>query len=492
MEPWRKNPSVYEINTWVWLWELSREMGYPITLGNIPDEKWDELAHLNIEAVWLMGVWERSPMGIDISNRNAGNLSGFRNALPDFTLADNVGSPYCVRRYMVDEHLGGNTALAVARRQMARRGMKLILDFIPNHLAHDHPWITESPGYFIRGDKNDLNTDPDTFIQYGENIFACGKDPFYPAWQDVLQVNAFDPGLREAVIETVTRISSQCDGLRCDMAMLMINDVFERTWGKQAGPRPVYDYWEELIPAVKRSNPDFIFIAEVYWNLEWQLQQQGFDYCYDKRLYDILEHETAQDITRYLMSDESYQSKLIRFIENHDEPRHVVAFQKGKNRAAVVISSTLPGAKLYHEGQFEGRKIKLPVFLRRRPDEPSDTALYGFIRKLLTTIHRPVFKEGQWQLCECTGWNNNDTFRNLLAWCWFNEDDRYLVVVNYSELPAQGHIMLPGNTLAGSNWRLADAITDVSFERNGDEMQNPGLYVALGPWENHFLRFFKI
>ena len=490
METWQKNPVVYEINTWVWLWELGRQLGYPVTLGNVPGEKWDELARLKIEAIWLMGVWERSPMGIAISNHHAGNLSDFHNALPDFTFADNVGSPYCVRGYNVDEQLGGNQGLAEARRQLARRGVRIILDFVPNHLAHDHPWVSESPDYFIHGTAADFKKDPISFEQIGDTIFACGRDPYFLAWQDVLQLNAFHPGLRAAAIETVVRISNQCDGVRCDMAMLLINKVFERTWGTRAGSLPVNEYWEELLPAVKRNNPDFIFIAEAYWDLEWELQQQGFDYCYDKRLYDRLEHDTAAGIRQHLMADAGYQSKMIRFIENHDEPRHVVAFQPGKNRAAVVVSSTLPGAKLYHEGQFEGRKIKLQVFLRRRPDEPADTDLFGFVEKLLSAIHHPVFKTGRWQLCSCTGWSDNSTFTNLLAWWWYNNDERYLVVVNYSAQPAQGNVHLPGNELRGSNWGLNDAITGVTFERNGDEMHDPGLYVSLGPWQNHFLRFY--
>ncbi len=493
MEPWKKNPVVYEINTWVWLRELSREQGYPVTLGNIPEEKWDEVSNLSIEAIWLMGVWERSPKGIDISNHNACNLADFRSALPDFSFEDNVGSPYCVHRYQVDEQLGGNQGLAIARNQLAQRGIKLILDFVPNHLACDHPWVTESPEYFIGGNKEDLRDDPNSFVMIGGTIFACGKDPYYPAWQDVLQLNAFNPELREAAIETVVKISGQCDGVRCDMAMLLMNDVFERTWGKRAGERPVYEFWEEMIPSVKRSNHDFIFIAEAYWDLEWKLQQQGFDYCYDKRLYDRLEHETAHAINQHLMAEPEYQSKLIRFIENHDELRHVVAFQQGKNRAAVVISSTLPGAKLYHEGQFEGRKVKLPVFLRRRPDEPADTALFGFVKRLLNAIHHPVFKTGTWQLCTSTGWSDNDSFQNLLSWCWYDADDRYLIVVNYSAQPAQGRIRMPANDLIRSNnWRLNDTLSDVNFERNGEEMNDHGLYVALGPWQNHFLRFYPM
>ena len=492
MEPWKKNPVVYEINTWVWLGELTNKAGIPITLANVPDETWDEMVHLKTEAIWLMGVWERSPRGISISNMHAGNLADFRGALPDFSFADNVGSPYCIRRYVVDEQLGGNEGLAMARAQLARRGIKLILDFVPNHLAHDHPWVMESPDYFIQGNKEDLRDDPVTFVQIGGTIFACGKDPYYPAWQDVLQINVFHPDLREAVIETAVQIAGQCDGIRCDMAMLVINDIFKQTWGKRAGSQPEYEYWTELIPAVKRRNADFIFIAEAYWDMEWTLQQQGFDYCYDKRLYDRLEHDNAQNIRLHLLADTGYQSKMIRFIENHDEPRHVVAFQKGKNRAAVVISSTLPGAKLYHEGQFEGRKVKLPVFLRRRPDEPVDADLYSFVLRLLNAIHHPAFKEGYWQLCECIGWHDNDSYQNLLAWCWCDTDNRFLITVNYSDQPAQGRVRLPGSELQGQNWRLNDLLCEVTFERGGSEMHNEGLYVALGPWQYHFLRFFPM
>ncbi len=486
-----KNPVIYEINTWVWLHEMGQQLQFPVTLANVPAEKWDEIRNLKVDAVWLMGVWERSPRGIAISNAHAGNLADFRQALPDFTFADNVGSPYCVRRYAADAQLGGDEGLAIARDQLARRGIKLILDFVPNHLAHDHRWVDESPEFFITGNKEDLRDDPVTYVQINGNIYACGKDPFYPAWQDVLQVNAFHPELRVAMIETVTRLASQCDGVRCDMAMLMLNDVFAKTWGKRAGPEPVLDYWEELIAAVKRSNRDFIFIAEAYWDTEWKLQQMGFDYCYDKRLYDRLEYASAMEIRLHLQADPDYQSKLIRFIENHDEPRHVVAFQAGKNRAATVISSTLPGAKLYHEGQFDGRKVKLPVFLCRRPDERADFELRAFCQRLLGAIAHPVFHHGNWQLCECSGWPDNDSFKHLLAWCWCNGNDRFLIVVNYAPKRTQGLVRFSGRELENQNWRLRDSLTEVTLERSGNELHNPGLFVALGPWDCHFLQFFQ-
>lgn len=491
MDPWKKHPAIFEINTWVWLNEMSRQLHFPVTLANVPDSKWDELARFHVEAVWLMGVWERSPRGIEISSHHAGNLADFRQALPDFILADNVGSPYCVRRYDVDAQLGGNEGLAVAREKLARNGIRLILDFVPNHLAHDHPWVEESSGYFIPGTSADLRNDPVTYVKIKGHILACGKDPYYPAWQDVLQVNAFHPGLREAMIETVTRIAGQCDGVRCDMAMLVMNDIFESTWGTRAGARPETDFWEVLIPAVKRSNHDFIFIAEAYWDREWALQQQGFDYCYDKRLYDRLEQGGTPGIRLHLQADIAYQSKLVRFIENHDEPRQSSAFLPGKDRAAAVIISTLPGARLYHEGQFEGRKIKLPVFLRRRQDETVDDDLKAFYLRLLDAAGHPVFQYGSWQLCDCSGWSDNNSFENLLAWSWSDDHDFFMIVINYAPVPSQGRVRPPCRGLGSGNWLLKDLLSGIAFPRNGDEIQNKGLFVSLDPWQFHFFRFYR-
>ena len=155
-----------------------------------------------------------------------------------------------------------------------------------------------------------------------------------------------------------------------------------------------------MISAVKKIVPDFLFIAEAYWDLEWELQQKGFDFCYDKRLYDRLEHENAESVRLHLCADLAYQEKLLRFLENHDEPRAAAAFPAEKERAAAIVTSTLPGARMFHEGQFEGRKVRLPVFLGRRPEEPVDTELLDFYRKLLAAINSPVFREGQWSLCE--------------------------------------------------------------------------------------------
>ena len=271
----------------------------------------------------------------------------------------------------------------------------------------------------------------------GGHVFACGRDPFFPAWPDVLQLNAFNEGLRAAVTETVNSIAGQCDGVRCDMAMLVMNEIFQRTWGERAGARPAGEYWPELIGAVRKTHPGFLFMAEAYWDLEWELQQQGFDYCYDKKLYDRLEHGPAENVRLHLCADMAYQERLVRFIENHDEPRAAAAFSAEKGRAAAVLAATLPGAALLHEGQFEGRKMRLPVFLARRPDEPTDKALRAFYATLLEAIAQEGLRSGRVAPLRAGGVAGQQELPERRRLVLGGENKRHLVVVNLGEGAAQ-------------------------------------------------------
>jgi len=486
---WPKHPIIYEINTWVWLNELSRRYKKSITLDSIPESEWDAIADLQVDAVWLMGVWERSPAGIRIARELPVLQEEYRHALPGFTTEDIAGSPYCVHCYVVDEHLGGPKALAKARKELAKRGMRLILDFVPNHVAPDHPWVLEHPEYFIQGSADDCARAPQEFFRAGDKIIACGRDPYFPPWTDTAQVNAFHPGMRTAAIQTVSSIAAQCDGMRCDMAMLLINNIFEKTWGQRAGKRPETEYWQEILQAVRKTYPETLFMAEAYWGLEWELQQQGFNYCHDKRLYDRMVHESAESVRQHLFADLSYQGKLVRFIENHDEPRAAATFAPQQQRAAAVTILTLPGAKLLHEGQFAGCRVKLPVQLGRRPLEPADGGLQTFYQKLLKAVNSKAFRKGEWQLCERSGWPDNQSYKNLVAWCWSHGDERYLIIINLQNARSQGRVLLCGDELSGRMWQLTDIFTNEVYERYGSEMLQSGLFVDLAPWGVHFLSF---
>ncbi len=485
----RQPPVIYEINTWVWLGELGNEYGDSITLANIPPGELDAIAEVGADAIWFMGVWERSPEGIRISSQDANLQADFQRALPDYRPEDNVGSPYCVRQYRVDEHLGGPEGLAAARRELARRGLGLILDFVPNHIAPDHPWVIQHPEYLVLGSGEDLRRAPNEFFDAGGKVIAHGRDPYFPPWRDVVQINAFNAGLRAAVIDTVGGIAAQCDGVRCDMAMLLISDIFARTWGSLAGPRPHTEYWADVISAVKREHPDFRFIAEAYWDLEWTLQQQGFDYCYDKRLYDRLEHDGAESVQGHLQAGLDYQNRLVRFIENHDEPRAAATFSPEKQRAAAVVITTTPGAKLFHEGQFEGRKVRVPVFLARRPAEPVDGSLQAFYRRLLGATRGLGLLQGEWQLCAVNGWPDNQSCRNIMAWTWRQADKRTLVAVNLSDRQSQALVQLPWPVSDRQSWRLTDLLSRDVYEREGRDLSTNGLYVDLPAWHYHLLDF---
>ena len=240
--------------------------------------------------------------------------------------------------------------------------------------------------------------------------------------------------------------------------MLMLNDVFRQAWSARAGRRLPTEYWQDLIPGVKARYPDVLFIAEAYWDLEYELMQKGFDYCYDKGLYDRLVHDDAESVRAYLTAGLDYQDRLVRFIENHDEPRAAATLSGPKEHAAAIVVATAPGAKLIYDGQIEGRKVKLPVFLARRPAEPRDDALIAFYRSLLSTIHADLFHEGEWHLCERYGWPDNASFHDIRRWgCWL-AGERTLVVVNLADHRSQAMVQLPWDDLRGRTWRLVETL----------------------------------
>jgi len=485
---WPADPVIYEINTAVWLEALARACGRPVTLADVPAVDWDAVCLDGVDAIWLMGVWARSPAGLDIARDNVDLMGSLRGALPDLTDADVIGSPYCVRDYAVEPAFGGPDGLAMARAALASRGKRLILDYVPNHVAPDHGWVVDHPDRFISGDDADLASDPQAWLRVGDHVLAHGRDPYFPPWPDVVQLNAFSRGTRQATADTLGEIAEQCDGIRCDMAMLMTNNVFAKTWGAYAGSEPVDDFWPTVIAALRHRHPGTVLIAEAYWDMEWELQQQGFDFCYDKRLYDRLVESDVEGVRAHLRADVTYQSRLLRFLENHDEPRVATRLTPEAEHAAALMIATLPGATLWHEGQFEGRRVRPPVFLTRRPDEPIDADLTTWYRRMLATLSAVDLRSGRWRLLDTGGWPDNDSHRALLAWSWGEvRDDRHLIVVNASASPAQGRVALPWTDLGDRRCRLVDLMTGLELIRDGSELLDPGLYVSLDGWRFHVL-----
>jgi glycosidase len=477
-------PLLYQINIRVWLTELSRQLGRRATLDDIPDGELDRLAELGFDWIWLLSVWQTGPQARQVSRTHAGWRKEFQETLPDLTDDDIPGSGFAITGYTVHEQLGGDAALAHLRERLAKRKLKLMLDFVPNHMGLGHPWVEDHPEYFIQGSEHDLARAPQNYTwakrQRGDLLLAHGRDPYFDGWPDTLQLNYANPDAQEAMIGELTRIAGQCDGVRCDMAMLVLPDVFERTWGKRA---PLF--WPTATQRARERNPEFTFMAEVYWDLEWTLQQQGFDYAYDKRLYDRLRDRHARPVREHFHAGLDFQDKLARFLENHDEPRAAATFPHGMHEAAAVITFFSPGLRFFHQGQFEGRTKRISPHLGRGPDEPTDEAIQSFYERLLALLKQPVLRRGNWQLLECTpGWEGNWSHDCFVVFAWQNSaGERLVVAVNYAENQSQCHVRLPFADLGGKTWRLQDQLTSAGYDWNGDDLAGRGLFLDLAPWQ---------
>lgn len=477
-------PVLYQINTRVWLTELSRQLGRAATLDDIPDTELDRLAEQGFNWVWFLSVWQTGPGAQQVSRSNVEWRHEFQDTLPDLQEDDIAGSGFAITSYTVHQNLGGDAALARLRQRMQKRGLKLMLDFVPNHMGLDHPWIEEHPDYFIAGTEADLASAPQNFTRVnhkdGKRIFAFGRDPYFSGWPDTLQLNYANPALQEAMIGELTRIAGQCDGVRCDMAMLVLPEVFERTWGHRA---PLF--WPAATQRVREKVPGFLFMAEVYWDLEWTLQQQGFDYAYDKRLYDRLRDGHARPVREHFHAELAYQNHLARFLENHDEPRAAATFTTDMHQAAAVLTFLSTGLKFFHQGQFEGRRKRISPHLVRGPIETIDEDLRDFYDRLLKVLRLPAVRDGEWRLLECTpGWDGNWTNDCFVVFGWQSPTGENLVVaVNYAPNQSQCHVPLPFANLAGRKWQLSDQLSTAHYEWNGDDLNGRGLFLDLAPWQ---------
>ncbi len=485
-------PSLYQINTRVWLTELSRGLGRPATLDDIPDAELDRLAGMGFDWAWFLSVWQTGPTGQWISRANPVWRREFKETLPDLKEEDIAGSGFAITGYGVHERLGGDAALARLRERLRRRGLRLLLDFVPNHTALDHPWVEDHPDYYVRATEVDLAREPQNYTRLKrkgrEVILAYGRDPYFPGWPDTLQLNYGNPATQEAMIGELLKVAGQCDGVRCDMAMLVLSEVFHRTWGVASQP-----FWTKATRAVREQHPDFRFMAEVYWDLEWTLQQKGFDYTYDKRLYDRLREGHARPVREHFQAGMDYQDKLARFLENHDEPRAVATFPPESHEAAAVITFCSPGLRFFHQGQFEGRTKRISPHLVRGPEEPIHGKLKQFYDRLLTLLHRPALRDGQWQLLECSpAWEGNGTWDCFLAFSWRGpEGERLIAAVNYAPNQSQCYVRLPFDELKGCRWSLEDQIGNAAYVRDGSDLESRGLYLDESPWRAYVFSLSK-
>jgi glycosidase len=343
-------------------------------LRQLADAHVDRAADLGFDWIWPMGVWRTGAASVALS----------RTLAPDFE-----GSPYAIADYVVADDLGGDAALDDFVARARARGLRVMADFVPNHVAVDSPLLDAHPEWAIHWNPDLRDAHPADYFDHPKGRIAHGKDPWFAGWTDTAQLDYTHPGLRAHQIDVLRRIAARVDGVRCDMAMLVLRDQVHRQWFPRVD-RAAFDaawpdeLWREAIAAVRAEHPDFRFMAEVYWDKEPELQWLGFEHTYDKKLYDLLAHGRPAD----------YLVRTVHFLENHDEERAAVRFGR-RARPSALVSFAVPGAVFVHEGQMQGLREKLPV-QRREPlqAETPDAELEAFYARLLRCVKGPLYRQG--------------------------------------------------------------------------------------------------
>lgn len=477
------NPILYEINTRCWLRELSDAAGHDINLDDVPETEFARWRKLGFTHIWLMGVWATGPKCRAMALKEPNLIHAYDQIIPGWREEDVGGSPYAIADYKVPRALGGDSGLRTFREKLHAHGLKLILDFVPNHLGLDHAWLREQPDLFVQSPVEV----PGTFAQEtvtGIRWLANGKDPYFLPWNDTVQLDYRRVSARAAMRDLLLSVADRCDGVRCDMAMLLLNEVFAKTWENfpYAAEIPEQEFWADAIPAVKTGRPDFLFLAEVYWDLEGRMQELGFDYTYDKRLYDELFWRNGPGAqARLLGLSRDFLARCAHFLENHDEPRIASQLSPVEQRAAALAILGLPGMRFLHEGQLTGAKVKIPVQLARRSVEPVNDEVAKIYDTLLPAIKSSAVGQGEGQLlAPREAWPGNPTTQNFLIAQWQTQSPAFdLVVVNLAPHRSQCYAPLTVPELAEHNWTMRDLLGPESYERFGTDLASQGLYLDL-------------
>jgi glycosidase len=424
----------------VWLDQLSRKHARPIArLDEIPDGELDQLARWGLSALWLIGLWERSP-----ASRRIKQLSGNPDA---------GASAYSLRDYVIAEELGGAAAYERLRDRAWRRGIRLASDMVPNHMGLDSRWVIEHPDWFLyrpdspypgyRFDGPDLSPDPRVGLHIEDHYYDRtdaavvfrrvdrasgetrhvyhGNDGTLMPWNDTAQLDYLNPAVREAVIRTILHVARHFPIIRFDAAMTLTKRHYQRLWFPEPGTgsaipsraehgmtRAAFDaampveFWREVVDRVAAEAPDTLLLAEAFWLMEgYFVRTLGMHRVYNSAFMNMTcEEENASYrsvIKNTLEFDPEILKRYVNFMNNPDERTAVDQFGKdGKYFGVCTMMVTMPGLPMFGHGQIEGFTERYGMEFRRaiRDETPDRWLIERHEREIFPLLHRRhVFAE---------------------------------------------------------------------------------------------------
>ncbi|GFE59832.1 alpha-amylase family glycosyl hydrolase [Geobacter sp. AOG2] len=417
---WMSNVVLIAKMVYVWLDQLSKQYGWPITrLDQIPEAELDRLAAAGVTGLWLIGVWERSPASQRIKQL-CGN-------------SDAIASAYSLYDYEIAADLGGWAALGNLRERAVRRGIRLASDMVPNHTGIYSRWVIQHPDWFVQTDYppfptyqfngEDLSHSGDACIQIEDGYWTKtdaavvfrlierttgriryiyhGNDGTSIPWNDTAQLNYLIPEVREAVIQTILHVAHNFPIIRFDAAMTLAKKHYQRLWFPIRGlgggipsraehgmSREEFDtlfpveFWREVVDRVAAEAPGTLLLAEAFWLMEgYFVRTLGMHRVYNSAFMNMLKTEEnakyRQTIKNVLEFNPEVLKRFVNFMNNPDEKTAVEQFgTQGKYFGACVLLATMPGLPMLGHGQIEGFHEKYGMEYKRAYwDEAVDEGL---------------------------------------------------------------------------------------------------------------------
>jgi Alpha amylase, catalytic domain len=405
---------LYQIHTRDFLFKISPTA----KLKDVPVGFWQDLKLKGINQIYLLGVWSVCDFAHNLAKKSYITTAS----------QTTVGSCFSIDDYTIDPIIATEQEFLDFKKMINGLEMNLVLDFIPNHFGCSTPLLDSNPEVFLKTTQPDL--DSQFWFDHNGIKFLYGKDPNFGSWHDTVQVDYSNPKTHAFMKQKLEYIATMCDGVRCDMSMLVESEIFQRTWSNllQRELPPYSSFWQTVIPKIKNLYPNFIFIAEVYWEMEKQMIGSGFDYVYNKSFLDYLIHQDyakLQANLRYFNVDH-----CVYFLENHDENRSASTLEKSKISLCVVLLCFLGGIQFFYDQQWQGQSVRNPIQILESQTTQTNLKIELLYKNLLEYTQQSVFEIGKTKIMDTP-------FADLVAIIWEYKDQKTCVFINFGETKRQ-------------------------------------------------------